>query len=105
VSSHHGIRLHQYHRVNTAGPEAIEQNPEYAVDPSQPDPSVAVTSKNFQLVAESHHLDLQIGKNAEARENTVKEGKQNPMHAPTLRASNRKTSISTLDEFSGRDSK
>jgi hypothetical protein len=85
VPPHHGGRLDEHHRVNAAGPETIEQNPEYSVEPTQPDPGLAVTSKNFQLVAESHHLELQIGTSSEARENAMEDGNQDVAHAPTLR--------------------
>jgi hypothetical protein len=45
---------------------------------------LAVTSKNFQLVAESHHLKPQIGTSSKTRANAMKGRNQDFAHAPTL---------------------
>lgn len=78
----HGIRPDDHHRVETARPEAVEQDPEGSVEPGLSDPGSPIVSKNLQLVTKRDHLKLQIGASSEARKETVKDGEQDLVHGP-----------------------
>jgi hypothetical protein len=51
-----GGRLDQHHRVQTARPQSVEQDPEQAVDREQPGPTWPLAAKNVQLVTEGEVL-------------------------------------------------
>jgi hypothetical protein len=59
----------QHHRVQTARPQAVEPDPEQAVEGEQPKPTRPLTSKNVQLMAESEVLQLQNHPTTEAAGN------------------------------------
>jgi hypothetical protein len=52
----HRCRLDQHHRVQTARPQSVEQDPEQAVDREQPEPTRPLAAKNVQLVTECEVL-------------------------------------------------
>ena len=60
------VRLDDHDPAKTAGPQTIEQNPEGPVPPRQPGAGSLTVSKNLQLVAQSHHVELQVNPSLQA---------------------------------------
>jgi hypothetical protein len=48
--------LDQHHRLQTAWPQSVEQDPEQAVESKQPEPTRPLAAKNLQLVTEREVL-------------------------------------------------
>ncbi len=88
VPSHHGVRFDNQHRPKTAGPEAVEQNPEGSIEPRQTDLGSWPALKDFQLITKRDDLDLQIGSHSEARNETVEKGTKDCVHAHNAMACN-----------------
>jgi hypothetical protein len=59
MPSDHRVGLDDHHRAKTAGPKAVEQNPEGSVQPAQADPGSLVALQNAQLMTKSDDLELQ----------------------------------------------
>jgi hypothetical protein len=47
---------HTHHRLQTAGPQSVEQDPEQAVDCEQPGPVRPLAAKNVQLMTQGEIL-------------------------------------------------
>jgi hypothetical protein len=73
-------RLYDHDPFKTAGPQTIEQNPEGPVQPRQPGAGPATVSKNPQLVAKSHHLELQVDASPEAGKKAMNDGNDDLAH-------------------------
>jgi len=58
----------------------IEKNPKGPIQPRQPDARSLITSKNLQLVAKSHNLELQVGASPEAGKKAVNERNEDLAH-------------------------
>jgi hypothetical protein len=56
VPLNHRCWLDQHHRLQTAWPQSVEQDPEQAVDREQPEPTRPLAVKNMQLVTEREVL-------------------------------------------------
>jgi hypothetical protein len=54
-----GGRLDQHHRVHTARPQAVEPDPEQAVDRKQPKPTRPLAAQHVKLMTESKVLEFQ----------------------------------------------
>jgi hypothetical protein len=52
VPLNHRCRLDQHHRLQTAWPQSVEQDPEQAVEREQPEPTRPLAAKNVQLMAQ-----------------------------------------------------
>ena len=74
------LRLDDHDPVKTAGPQTIEQNPEGPVQPRQPGAGSVTVSKNLQLVAKSHHLELQVDASPQAGKKAVNDGNDDLAH-------------------------
>src|SRR6266446_5936444 len=74
------VRLDDHDPVKTAGPKTIEQNPEGPIQPRQPGAGSLTVSKNLQLVAKSHHLELQVEASPEAGKEAVNERNDDLAH-------------------------
>ncbi len=59
MPSHYGVRPNDHNRVNTASPEALEQNPKASIQMGQADPRSLAALKNLQLMMQSYDLELQ----------------------------------------------
>jgi hypothetical protein len=68
---HHGVRLDDHHRSKTAGPEAVEQNPEGSIEPRQAGLSSRPAVKDFQLMTKRDDLELQISSRSQAGKEAV----------------------------------
>ena len=91
VPSHHGVRLDDHYRPKTAGPEAVEQNPEGSVELRQADLGSWPALKDFQLVTKRDDLDLQISSPSEAAQDAVEKGTKDCVHALNATAHHRET--------------
>jgi hypothetical protein len=76
--------LDDHDPVKTAGPQTIEQNPEGPVQPRQPGAGPATVSKNLQLVAKSHHLELQVEACPQAGKKAMNDGNDDTASRPIL---------------------
>ena len=74
------VRLDDHDPVKTAGPQTVEQNPEGPVQPRQPGAGSLTVSKNLQLVAKSHHLELKVDASPEAGKKAVNDGNDDLAH-------------------------
>jgi len=52
----HCCWLDQHHHLQTASPQAVEQDPEQAIDREQPEPIRPLAAKNAQLMTEGEVL-------------------------------------------------
>jgi hypothetical protein len=52
----HSCRLDQHHRLQTARPNSVEQDPEQAVESKQPEPTRPLEAKNVQLMTQREVL-------------------------------------------------
>ena len=91
VPLHHRVRLDDRHRSKTAGPEAVEQNPEGSIEPRQAGLSSRPASKDFQLMTKSDDLDLHISSPSEAGMEAVGKGTKDSVHALNAMAHHRET--------------
>jgi hypothetical protein len=91
VPSHHGVRLDDHHRPKTAGPEAVEQNPEDSVELRQADLGSWPALKDFQLMTKRDDLDLQISSPSEAAQDAVEKGTKDCVHALNATAHHHET--------------
>src|SRR5258708_21900580 len=74
------VRLDDHDPVKTAGPQTIEQNPQGPVQPRQPGAGSLTVSKNLQLVAKSHHLELQVNASPQAGKKAMNERNDDLAH-------------------------
>jgi hypothetical protein len=81
VPPYHGIRFDKDDRFETAGPKAVEQGPESAIQRRQACAPPVPALKNFKLMTKSHDLELQGSPIPETRDQTVSEGAKKSNHA------------------------
>ncbi len=81
MPSHHGIRPDDHYGIKTAGPEAVEQYPEGAVQTRQADPGPSAALDKLKLMTEGNDFELQFGATSEAGKNAVEEGTKDRVHA------------------------
>ena len=86
-----GRRLDQYHRVQTARPQAVEPDPEQAVNRKQSGSTRPLAAKNVQLMTESKVLQLQNGPATQSAGENGDDGTPMFEHAENTMAANPKT--------------
>jgi hypothetical protein len=91
VPSHHGVRLNDEHCPETAGPEAVEQNPEGPIQLRQTSLGSWRALQNLQLMTKSHNLELQGSSTPKADYEAVEKGTKNCVHISNAMVCNPKT--------------
>ena len=81
MPSHHDIQFDDDHRIEAAGPDAVEQSPKGPIQRRQTKPAAVLAVQGFELMAQSHDFELQGSPVPEAGEQAMGEGAEKSDHA------------------------